>query len=87
MAHFARVLDNQVVKVHVVANDVITDDEGIEHEEWGQVFLANLHNYKPEELIQCSYNSNFRGRYPGVGFTYDAELDEFIAPAAIIIGA
>ena len=80
MAYYARVIDGIVVKVHVVANPVITDGEGVEHEEWGQVFLANLHGYQPEELIQCSYNGNFRGVYPGVGFIYDSEIDEFVAP-------
>jgi hypothetical protein len=80
MAHFARVVDGTVVKVHVLANAVITDDEGVEHEEWGQLFLAGLHGYQPGELVQCSYNANFRGVYPGVGFTYDSELNVFVAP-------
>jgi len=80
MAHFARVIDSAVVKIHVVANEVITDDEGVEHEESGQAFLADLHGYQPEELIQCSYNANFRNCYPGVGFTYNQALDAFIPP-------
>ena len=80
MAHYARVLEGTVVKVHVLANPVITDDEGVEHEEWGQVFLAGLHGYQPEELIQCSYNGNFRGVYPGPGFTYNSDLDAFLPP-------
>lgn len=80
MAHFARVLDGTVVAVHVLANPVITDDEGVEHEGWGQEFLANLHGYQPEELIQCSYSGNFRGVYPGFGFTYDPIADVFVAP-------
>ena len=80
MAHFARVVDGLVVKVHVLANPVITDDDGVEHEEWGQEFLANLHGYQPEELVQCSYNGGFRGPYPGVGFTYDSVQDVFVAP-------
>jgi hypothetical protein len=85
MAHFARVVDGVVVKVHVLANPVITDGEGVEHEEWGQAFLAGLHGYQPEELIQCSYNGNFRGVYPGVGFTYDAELDVFEPPVVEVV--
>ena len=80
MAHFARVIDGTVVKVHVLANAVITDDEGVEHEDWGQAFLADLHGYEPEELIQCSYNANFRGVYPGPGFTYDVNADVFEPP-------
>lgn len=27
-----------------------------------------------------SYNGNFRGRYAGIGYKYDSELDEFVAP-------
>jgi hypothetical protein len=80
MAYYARVLDGRVVKVHVLANAVIIDDEGVEHEDWGQVFLADLHGYQPEELVQCSYNGTFRAHYPGVGFTYDEERDAFIPP-------
>ena len=80
MAHFARVVDGVVVSVHVLANAIITDPEGVEHEDLGQAFLAELHGYESSELIQCSYNNNFRGAYPGVGWSYDPELDEFLAP-------
>jgi hypothetical protein len=80
MAHFAHVVDGVVVKVHVLANPVITDDEGVEQEALGQEFLAGLYGYDPAELIQCSYNGNFRGIYPGVGFTYDPMADVFVAP-------
>jgi hypothetical protein len=79
MAHFARVIDGVVVQVHVVANPVITDENDVEQEALGQAFLADLHGYDPAELVQCSYNGNFRGLYPGVGYTYDSELDEFVA--------
>ena len=80
MAHFARVIDGVVVQVHVVANPVITDENGVEQEQLGQEFLAGLHGYAPEELVQCSYNANFRGVYPGVGYTYDKALDVFVPP-------
>jgi hypothetical protein len=69
MAYYARVIEGQVVKVHVLANAVITDDEGVEHEELGQEFLADLHGYSPTELVQCSYNT--RG-----GVHYDPETGE-----------
>jgi hypothetical protein len=80
MAHFARVVDGVVVKLHVLANPVITDSEGVEQEALGQAFLADLHGYDPAELVQCSYNGNFRGVYPGPGYTYDPVTDLFIAP-------
>jgi hypothetical protein len=54
MAHFAYVVDGVVERVHVLANPVITDGEGVEHEALGQEFLANLHGYQPEELVQCT---------------------------------
>jgi hypothetical protein len=81
MAHFALVRDGVVERVHVVVNDVILDDEGVEQEALGVQFLADLHGYQPEELVQCSYNATFRGLYPGPSFTYDAQRDIFIPPA------
>lgn len=80
MAHFARVLDGYVVGVHVLNNSIITDENEIEKEELGQSFLANLYGYEPQEFVQCSYNSNFRGCYPGLGFSYDAKMDIFTPP-------
>jgi hypothetical protein len=80
MAHYAYVVHGVVQKVHVLANPVITDDDGVEQEALGQAFLADLHGYNPDELVQCSYNGNFRGIYPGVGYSYDRVTDVFIAP-------
>jgi hypothetical protein len=80
MAHYALVINNIVQDVHVLNNAVITDEGGVEHEGWGQEFLADLHGYQPEQLIQCSYNGNFRGAYPAPGFTYDPVADVFVAP-------
>jgi hypothetical protein len=80
MAHFAVVVNGIVQDVHVLNNAVITDEQGVEHEEWGQVFLADLHGYDPATLIQCSYNGNFRGAYPGPGFSYDPLADVFVSP-------
>jgi hypothetical protein len=82
MAHFARVIDGTVVDLHVVSNEVITDDKSVEQEKRGQDFLAKLHGYSSSELIQCSYNGNFRGIYPGIGYTYDEANDVFVAPIA-----
>jgi hypothetical protein len=32
--------------------------------------------------LDCSYLGARRGKYPGTGDRYDAELDEFVSPAA-----
>ena len=80
MAHYAYVVDGVVQRVHVLANPVITDSEGVEQEALGQEFLANLHGLVAENFIQCSYNGNFRGVYPGPGYSYDPVADVFIAP-------
>ena len=52
-----------------------------ESEPVGQAFLASL-GFNGEWL-QTSYHANFRGAYAGIGYSYDAELDEFVAPALI----
>lgn len=85
MAHYALVKNNIVETIHVLNNAVITDDDGVEHEDWGQAFLAELHGYEPEQLIQCSYNGNFRGVYPGVGYEYDPVEDVFTAPEPTLV--
>ena len=33
--------------------------------------------------MDTSYLGSRRGRYAGVGFTYDADLDEFVAPVVV----
>jgi hypothetical protein len=77
MAHFARIdSDNKVRDVIVVANGALVDDNGDEQETLGQAFIASLG--LEGTWLQCSYNGSFRGSYPGTGFVYDAELDEFV---------
>lgn len=79
MAHFAQLNDNDIVQqVIVVANSDCGDLDFPASEPVGQAFIASLGwsgNWK-----QTSYNNNFRGRYAGIGYTYDATLDEFVAP-------
>jgi hypothetical protein len=80
MAHFALIKNGIVQRVHVLNNAVITDENGVEQESLGQQFLGDLHGRNPADFVQCSYNGNMRGLYPGVGYRYDADLDEFVAP-------
>ena len=80
MAHFAE-LDktNNVINVHVVSNEVITDADGNEQEQLGINFLTQLYN-SAGRYKQTSYNGTFRKNYAGVGYTYDSQKDAFIAP-------
>ena len=78
MAHFAELDEqNNVIRVLVVNNDVITID-GEEKEEVGIDFLIDL--YGSSLWKQTSYNHNFRKNYAGEGYTYDQTRDAFIAP-------
>jgi hypothetical protein len=81
MAHFAQLdpATNVVIRVIVVSNDVLTDDEGTEHEELGVVLCQQLYG-AGTKWIQTSYNGNFRRYYAGVGFRYSEEKDVFIRP-------
>ena len=82
MGHFALVDDGIVRNVVVIANAVMDDLPFPESEPVGQAFIATLPDLAAQagEWMQCSYNANFRGVYPGMGFTYDPVLDVFAAP-------
>ena len=80
MAHFAELdSNNTVLRVLVVSNDDITDENGQEQEALGITFLQNLFG-ADTQWVQTSYNNNFRGTYAGIGFTYDEENDVFLPP-------
>lgn len=81
MAHFAKVENDIVQQVIVIANSDCDDLGFPESEPVGQAFIASIG--LEGEWLQTSYNANFRGAYAGIGYIYDAELDAFIAPAPI----
>ena len=74
MGHFAKVVDSKVVSV-IVAEPEFFD-----------TFVDN----SPGQWLQTSYNTignkhvnggtPLRGNYAGVGYTYDADKDVFVAP-------
>jgi hypothetical protein len=73
MAHFAKVLDGKVVQVIVAEKE----------------FFDTFVDSSPGTWIQTSYNTHgnqhpenrpLRGNYAGIGYTYDATNDVFIAP-------
>ena len=68
MAHFAQLNENNVV-ISVI---VVGDDYETTYAEWRKEF--------GETYVQTSYNNNIRKQYAGIGFTYDADADQFVAP-------
>ena len=77
MAHFAQLDENNLVtNVIVVANEELMED-GVESEAKGIAFCQSLFggNWK-----QTSYNGNMRKNYAGIGYTYQADIDAFVAP-------
>ena len=77
MAHFAKIKNNVVTQVIVVSNDVLEGKDFPESESIGVEFIQSLGlgaNWK-----QTSYNNNFRGKYAGIGDSYNADLDVFEA--------
>ena len=79
MAHFAKIDSNNVVEqITVIANDNIQDTDFPASEAIGKEYLASIG--LEGEWVQTSYNGNFRTRYAGIDYTYNAELDAFIPP-------
>ena len=80
MAHFVQLDENNVVtQVIVVANEDTADSNGVEVEEIGVAFCKKLLG-ADTRWKQTSYNNNFRVRYAGIGYSYNEELNAFIAP-------
>lgn len=76
MANFAEIgLNNTVIRVLIVSNDVLLDENGNEVEALGKEFCRNLLG---GTWVQTSYNGSFRKNFAAKGFTYDSERDAFI---------
>ena len=82
MAHFALVEHGIVKEVIVVSNDDCGGGNFPDSEPIGQAFLESLGF--SGEWKQCSYHANFRSVYPGLGYLYDSEHDQFVSPPVIL---
>jgi len=81
MAHFAKVENNIVNEVIVVDNTDCGGGDFPASEPVGQAFIASLGI--TGDWKQTSYSGSFRGTYAGLGWSYDVELDVFVAPAPV----
>ena len=79
MAHFARIEDNIVQQVVVINNLELQDVNGNEVEAQGIAFCQTLFGAE-SEWKQTSYHGNIRKNFAGIGYTFDAARDAFIAP-------
>lgn len=69
MSHWAELDDNNLV-LRVTVGDNRDPDEG----------FAWLTENLGGRWMKTSYNGNIRARFAGIGYTYDATRDVFIAP-------
>ena len=78
MAHAARIEEGIVREVIVVPDDL----DATESDAAIEAFIHGIG--LTGTWIRTSYNASengFRGTYAGIGYAYDAELDEFVVPA------
>jgi hypothetical protein len=73
MAHYAFLDTNNRVTEVIVGVDETELIEGLDPEVW-------YGNFRKQKCVRTSYNNNIRKQYAGVGFTYDADADVFVAP-------
>jgi hypothetical protein len=76
MAHFAQIINGTVTTIVAVHNNELLID-GVENEQKGRDFCENLFG---GSWVQTSYNGRIRKQYAGIGYTYDAAKDQFVAP-------
>jgi len=94
MAHYAKLdINGKVLSVNVVNNADNKNEQGIEDESIGILFLQNIHGWASWK--KCSYNTRegkyynldgslgdqskaFRKNFPAIGYTYDENRDSFI---------
>jgi hypothetical protein len=73
MAHFAKVIHGVVTEVLVIDQDVIDTGAFGDPSLWVQTSYNTYGGQHPE-------GRPLRKNYAGIGYTYDAERDAFIAP-------
>jgi hypothetical protein len=73
MAHYAFLDENNIVTEVITGVDESELIDGLDTETW-------YSNFRGQVCKRTSYNGNYRKNYAGIGHTYDAERDAFIAP-------
>ena len=71
MAHYAFLDKNNVVTEVIVGIDETELIEGLDTETW-------YGNFRNQTCVRTSYNATIRGKYAGIGDSYNAEEDIFV---------
>jgi hypothetical protein len=73
MAHYAFLDENNIVTEVITGIDETELIEGLDTETW-------YGNFRGQVCKRTSYNSNIRGIYAGIGYSYNEEEDIFVVP-------
>ena len=74
MAHAAKIENGVVTQVIVIP-------DGLDETESDAACQAYINGIGLDGTwVRTSYNGNIRGKYAGIGDTFDAEADEFVSP-------
>jgi hypothetical protein len=73
MAHYAFLDNNNIVTEVITGKDENELLDGLTPEEW-------YGNFRGQRCVRTSYNGNIRGKYAGIGDTYDEVNDVFVSP-------
>jgi hypothetical protein len=87
MAHYAIIenTNNTVIEVRTGVDETVTQTDfdgtqvGGSTEKWEAFYGERLKNNNLY-VKRTSYNGNIRKQYAGIGYTYDPDADEFVAP-------
>jgi hypothetical protein len=74
MAHYAFLDENNIVTEVIVGRHEYEVVDGIS--DWE----AHYAEFRGQVCKRTSYNGNYRKNYAGIGYTFDAARDAFIAP-------
>lgn len=74
MAHYAFLDENNIVTEVIVGRN---EDEIVDGVSDWETYYGNI---RGQVCKRTSYNNNIRKQYAGIGYTYDAVKDQFVAP-------
>jgi hypothetical protein len=72
MAHYAFLDENNIVVEVIVGIDETETIEGLNTETW-------YGDFRNQKCVRTSYNANIRGKFAGIGDSYDETNDVFVS--------